>query len=205
MAELEVGGGRSRVPAGPPDDRTPPARGAKPVPGRGLHPPVRRDAADPETIGPAGIRQGTRRRRRTTGVGRRGEETGASRRCPTPKHPLHPGRRAPDERRCREDRPAGPDSSTSMIAGTCTPSWSTDCLDEFLPAIAPFAFVGGGPRTVGLLERLSANAAELLGPAARAHPRHRPTSGRRRPDLADRPIGTAVDELDGPRRHHLHR
>ena len=27
------------------------------------------------------------------------------------------------------------------------------------------AFVGGGPRTVGLLERLSANAAELLGPA----------------------------------------
>ena len=26
------------------------------------------------------------------------------------------------------------------------------------------AFVGGGPRTVGLLERLSANAAELLGP-----------------------------------------
>ncbi len=26
------------------------------------------------------------------------------------------------------------------------------------------AFVGGGPRTVSLLERLSANASELLGP-----------------------------------------
>ena len=27
-------------------------------------------------------------------------------------------------------------------------------------------FVGGGPRTVGLLERLAANAAELLGPGS---------------------------------------
>jgi uncharacterized NAD(P)/FAD-binding protein YdhS len=66
-----------------------------------------------------------------------------------------------------------------MIAGTFTPGWSTerrgdrapDCTGPWFAFVSgaglmavTLVFVGGGPRTVGLLERLAANAAELLGP-----------------------------------------
>ena len=74
-----------------------------------------------------------------------------------------------------------------------------------MPAHAPsVVFVGGGPRTAGMLERLAANRPELFrgGPG---HPCRGAPRARLRPDLALRPAPGPDAELGGRGRHHVHR
>ena len=162
--------------------------------------------ADPETIGPlafakellpgagfaewvqptwADIEAAHRRRAGQRTGGRRGGE--------------RTGNGAPDSRLVRQDRFALATGARGRTAA------SAQQTGQRRAQMSTLVFVGGGPRTVGLLERLAANAAELLGPGSVDDPRRRPVPGRRWTDLAAGTVGPAVDELDGPGRHDLHR
>ena len=64
--------------------------------------------------------------------------------------------------------------------------------------------VGAGPRGTGLLERLAASAPELHPDGLDVHLVD-PYPPGRGPHLAARAVAAARDELDGRRRHHVHR
>jgi hypothetical protein len=77
------------------------------------------------------------------------------------------------------------------------------------PHAPSVVIVGAGPRGAGVLERMVASAPELLsdalaGPGVDVH-LDRPVPGRGGPDLAPRAVAAAGHELDGGRRHDVHR
>ncbi len=151
--------------------------------------------ADPETIGPLAFGKEI-----VPGAGLpdwNGSAKTSDQACNS--EPVEPAahRPAPSQRLGREDRSAG--SNRRHRRSPARPHQTGQRAVSMSPGRhRAIAFVGGGPRTVCLLERLSANASELLGP----DPVHihiidpHPAGGGR--IWRDRPVGIAVDELDGP-------
>ena len=138
---------------------------------RGRRPPAEGgDAADPGRRGRAGARRGHQQ----ISISRPAIPPGSIRpptRRPSGPWPLR--RNSPPHHRRGPTRtgtlpsPTRIPFSTSTNAVPCTPHRQRVAVDDAAGRrqLRSLVFVGGGPRTVGILERLAASADQLLGPA----------------------------------------